>query len=1148
MPRNELETPAGELKRHGRMADHPVIAGTRTLRLFGLGTGRSALLWLSACLVFLLGSSELAAANVAETLFVKRVGPTALPLAFIAEGILVLLALNYVGAAVDRGRRIETLRTLLIAAAATPLVLRALILLAPDQPIVYGLLFAVTEALAIVLTLTVGALVVDLAPGPGGRTVAATVVGAGLLGEAFGSLLSAPIAAVLGVETALVLASFFAIAAGVLLTRIADRMLIRLDVIRAPKLGAPSARAALTHASEVARSALSAGRRSVLLRFLLAMTVVGTLITPLIDLQFHVAANETFGTEIDLLSFYALLKGLLTLVALGLQLVSFRWLRRRAGVAGTVVVVPFATTVAILMVLGTGGLLALASLWSVLRLGSASLDTPAREFLEELFPTELRHRVDWLVHRTGRAVALIVGSLLLLAVYELGGMGPVAGAALLAAATWLALTLVFRTRYGRLVLQTSLMNRVDFDALRPESVSAFLDRDAVRQLEREVVSGVPARAQLAIELLRQVQDVRLPLILAASYLRQPPVLRPLFLSTIQQALREAPQNWPGLRPTLAAVSRLARSRLTGTERAVLIRVYGEAAARHALDRREVADFLATASGDEANVVRLAVAGAHYRLVLADGGPAVAAAAAALNEVLSSALASSDEQDIHLAVSEIEELVRFDPRQNRDFLSRLLVLLEDPGGTTRVRAHVVGSVARLSPTIDADLRVHFDYQIVPLSLDADPRLAAAALEYIRDARYLPLLDTHVLPNLTAGNHHVRECAAAVVRLFGEAAVPVLLDVVRSGSRRERVAVSRLLGSYPIARPAHRTLIVDEMRGLARQLTFIQMLNGAEQPAPYAMLAARLEEESQEHVRAILRLLYADSGDETLTRIERQLWSRDSVLRTAALEALDHVARTYPETARLRRMVDEAPLSERVREISDLVPDPPTSLNELLRRCAHDGNWVTRLVTCHTIGAVAVERHGHGLDGNDDDLAEVLSGLAMEHRATLRQEAERAWHKMKDETLPEDAPMTTVERMLMLKETELFRNLDARDLAGIAGVLRELRYTVGETVMREGDRGDFLAIIAEGKVDITKGDGRGGQVHIRTLGKSNVIGEIALLEEGPRSASVVAHEQCHVAILGRAEFEALIEEYPGVALGLARVLSGRLQTMTAQAAQR
>jgi hypothetical protein len=1123
------------------------VIATRAVKDLGIVAERSALPQLSVGLVFLLGAADLAAANVAETLFVKRVGPSGLPLAFVAQGVLLLLALNYVGAAVDRGRRTETLRALLIATASAPLVLCALILLAPGWPLVYGLTFAVIEALTLTLALTVGTLVADLAPGPGGRGVAAPIVAAGLLGGAFGSLLSAPLAVLVGVETTLVLASLLTLGAAVVMARIADRMLIRLDVIRPPKLSAPSTRAALTYTAQVAGESLAAGRRSTLLRFLLAMAVIATLIGPLIDFQFHTAANDAFATELDLLAFYALLKGLLALVAIALQLLSFPWLRRRAGVASTVLIVPLATAIAVASVLASGGLLALSSLWAVLRLGSASLDGPAREFLEELFPTELRQPVDWLVHRTGRAVALVLGALLL-ALSQLGGLAPVAGVTLAAAAVWLALALLLRARYGRLVLQTSLMNRVDFDALRPESVSEFLDRDAVRELEREVVSGGPARAQLAIELLRQLRDGRLPLLLAASYLRQPPVLRPFFLSALQQSLRESPDDWPGLRTALAAVARLARSRLTAAERAVLIRVYGEAAARHAVDRREVADFLAASAEDEADSVRLSVAGAHYRLALTVDGAAVEETAAALDALLAAALRSAGEPDVHLALSEIEELIRFDPARNGHFLDHLLGLLEGEDATARVRAHVIGSVARLSPAVDADRRTRLDRAIVPVALDADPRLAAAALEYMRDRRYLALLDTHVLPNLTAGNHHVRECAAAVVRHLGEAAVPVLLSVVRSGSRRERAAASRLLGSYPIARPAHRTLIAGEVRGLARQLTFTHMLRDAPHPAPYALLAARLEEEVREQVRAILRLLYADSGDETLTRVERQLWSKDTTLRTAALEALDHVARAYPETARLRRLVDDGvPLSERVREAADLVPDRPRTLDELLRRCAADRNWVTRLVTCHTIGEVA--RHARGLGSpGDEGLADVLAELAAEHRAAMRLEAERAGDNMKGESLPEDAPMTTVERMLLLKETELFRNLDARDLAGIAGVLREARYVPGEIVMREGDRGDFLAIIAGGDVDVRKSDGKGGQFHIRTLGKSDVVGEIALLEEGPRSASVVARQRCYAALLGRAEFEALIEEYPGIALGLARVLSQRLQTMTAEAARR
>src|SRR5690348_14739323 len=115
------------------------------------------------------------------------------------------------------------------------------------------------------------------------------------------------------------------------------------------------------------------------------------------------------------------------------------------------------------------------------------------------------------------------------------------------------------------------------------------------------------------------------------------------------------------------------------------------------------------------------------------------------------------------------------------------------------------------------------------------------------------------------------------------------------------------------------------------------------------------------------------------------------------------------------------------------------------------------------------------------------------------------------------MTIVERMLLLKETELFRNLEARDLAGIAGVVKVAEYGPGDPLMREGDRGDFLAIIASGTVSVTKSDGEGGQTVIRTMGRTEVLGEIALLEEGPRSASVVADDHVQALLLWRAEFE-------------------------------
>src|SRR5207302_9143365 len=126
--------------------------------------------------------------------------------------------------------------------------------------------------------------------------------------------------------------------------------------------------------------------------------------------------------------------------------------------------------------------------------------------------------------------------------------------------------------------------------------------------------------------------------------------------------------------------------------------------------------------------------------------------------LAAALASPDEQDVHLAISEIEELIRLAPPAIDRLLEQLLSIVDDRAGwSPRVRAHAISSAARLRDTIGtrSDARLDFDVRIVPLCLDADPRLAAAALDYLRDGGFLPLLETHVLPNLIAANHHVRE---------------------------------------------------------------------------------------------------------------------------------------------------------------------------------------------------------------------------------------------------------------------------------------------------------------------------------------------------------------------------------------------------------
>ena len=1109
----------------------PIARGLAPLvRRFGVPTDYVGLLALGALLLALIQADDVLFSNVAETLFVKRVGPEWLPPVYVARGLFLVVTLYYVGVALDRGRRLETIRALIVAAAVAPLVLWAALLTQSTPAFVLTLL--ASEVVSFPIVAALWALLLEIVPGGATRRVGGLLIACGLIGEACGSALSASMAHVVGVENTLLAAVALPAAAGLVLGRIGVSSLVRLDVGRPPKLPAPGPRAAYRRAREQTVEAFALGRRSALFRFLVATTAVAAAIAPFVDLQFQLGAAATFRAELDLISFYAVLKALLSVAALALQLLAFGWLRREAGVARTLLVLPLAAAAALAVLLGSGGIGATALVWAMLRLGGAAVDEPARRFLFDLFPEELRERVDWLANRSGRNFAMACGSLLLIPIFYLGGPSAVTDTVVVLVGVWLVVAALFRARYGRLVLATSLMNRVDFDQLRPDDVSHFLDRAAVRQLERELVSGVAARAQLAIELLQQIGDQRLPAILASGYVRQPPVLRSLFLTTIQKELRVARAGSSGAAPAILAVARLIRSRLPDRERAALIRIHSQAIVDQRFDRKEASDLLDHVERNGASSVELALAAARHRLTSNE------ATRLELDAQLARAFASSDEQDVHLAIAEIEELFRGDPVGNAELLQRFLHMLADRDlWSPRVRAHLVGSATRLEAVGDAFPRAAFDEHVAPLALDPDPRLAAAALDYVRAERFLPLLETHVLPNLTGGNHHVRERARQAVEQFGIRAVPALLEMVRSGTRRERLAASRLLGSYPVGRSTHRELIRQEVQELEEQLVNVEMLrddvHGAD-CSGFDLLAGRLEEEAAEHVRAVLRLLYADTGDAILPRIERQLFSQDGALRTAAIEALTEQTRRLPGGGHLHRLIDDRPLAQRAADARAHVADPPASVDELLRRCLADPNWVTRLITCHTIGV-------NGRTALRDQLCE----LAHDHRAALRTEAAAALARL-DTSAPEDGPMTIVERMLLLKETEIFRNLEARDLAGIAGVVKESAYGAGEAVIREGDRGDFLAIIASGKVSVVKDDGKGGQFVIRHMGRPEAVGEIALLEEGPRSASIVADEPATALLLWRAEFEALIEEYPGIALGIARTLSRRLATVTAQVA--
>jgi CRP/FNR family transcriptional regulator, cyclic AMP receptor protein len=129
--------------------------------------------------------------------------------------------------------------------------------------------------------------------------------------------------------------------------------------------------------------------------------------------------------------------------------------------------------------------------------------------------------------------------------------------------------------------------------------------------------------------------------------------------------------------------------------------------------------------------------------------------------------------------------------------------------------------------------------------------------------------------------------------------------------------------------------------------------------------------------------------------------------------------------------------------------------------------------------------------------------------------------------------------LLSNVPLFSACSKRDLGRIAALVDEIDVPEGRVLMRQGDSGLECFVIAEGKAKATvRGSGSA------SLGPGDVVGEMSLLDQGPRSATVTAKTDMHLLVLSSRSFSSLIDEVPLVARRIMAALAGRVREAEAR----
>ncbi|MCC7194709.1 MAG: Crp/Fnr family transcriptional regulator [Gemmatimonadaceae bacterium] len=133
---------------------------------------------------------------------------------------------------------------------------------------------------------------------------------------------------------------------------------------------------------------------------------------------------------------------------------------------------------------------------------------------------------------------------------------------------------------------------------------------------------------------------------------------------------------------------------------------------------------------------------------------------------------------------------------------------------------------------------------------------------------------------------------------------------------------------------------------------------------------------------------------------------------------------------------------------------------------------------------------------------------------------------------------------LSTIPLFTGLDSVELSKFAELLREKVYPKGSVILFEDDPGDALFIVRDGRVKVVLLAEDGREVILGLLGIGQHFGELALIDDQPRSAHVIAMEESTLLVLRRDDFRRRVEANPSVAWSLLADLSRRLRQADAQ----
>jgi len=417
-------------------------------------------------------------------------------------------------------------------------------------------------------------------------------------------------------------------------------------------------------------------------------------------------------------------------------------------------------------------------------------------------------------------------------------------------------------------------------------------------------------------------------------------------------------------------------------------------------------------------------------------------------------------------------------------------------------------------------------------------------------------------LTSPRLEIRsELAQVLGRLESPRVFTVLISLLGDSEWRVRwkalKAFERRARAGPLPEDARAALLEyasDELDRFRESLLCSHALVPKPSAQPEQVLARALADDRvkiEERVFHMLGILY---GHDQMLAIFDKLNSGDARLKADALEALDNLAPKKIGSQVLALLEPPpAPAADQPRALEPFVL-------ELVR---HPKPWV-RACTAYYLSGRPVADVGHLLETLLTDHDRVVRETALyagwtAFRDSWRTQVEAAAHspdpafqriaqRIRAEQSGSNGhggtAMLTVEKVLLLKSAPLFAALDSEELAALADIALEKDFAANEVIFEEGQPAHHLYVLARGKVEVFYlVDSK--ELPVARLGEMECFGEMAMVDDAPRSACERALESTLVLKIDRESFHELVLERPQITFAIFKILSGRLRAKNLEA---